>query len=101
MLITLADAGVIKAALLARLRQSQLGDRDYLIKATEQVAPSIDQGVLRIGIWILQAQGGKLAITYRMPAGPEGMQAYRAEVAKEGSGWVVKDVVAGQIRARR
>ena len=70
MLITLADAGVIKAALLARLRQSQLGDRDYLIKATEQVAPSIDQGVLRIGIWILQAQGGKLAITYRMP-GPK------------------------------
>ena len=101
LLVTLADARVIKAALLARLRQSQVEDRDYLIKATEQVAPTIDQGVLRIGIWILQAQGGKLALTYRMPAGPEAAQAYRAGVTKEGPSWVVQDVVAGQIRVRR
>jgi hypothetical protein len=98
--VTVADGRAIKAALLARLRASSVDDRDYLIRATEQVEPAIDGGVLRIGIWILESDGARMRISYRMPAGPEGAQAYRAEVTKSGQSWDVKEIVAGHIRAR-
>jgi hypothetical protein len=103
MTVTLADAEAIKAALLARLaQQKDLAERDELIKSTQQVAPSIDDGVVRIGTWILQAHGRKLALTYRLlpVQGAPSSPMFRAEVVKNGSTWAVQDVNVGEVRAR-
>jgi hypothetical protein len=84
MKVTLADGEAIKAALLVRLKKSDLADRDALIKMTENAPVLIDSGILRVGAWLLQAQDDALRLTYRGPFGPAMAEIYRAEIAKRG-----------------
>ena len=98
--LTQADADAIKVALLARLRQSVVEHRDYLITNTQAVPATVEGGFVRIGTWVMQPQGGRLMLTYRMPAGPMAAEAYRAEVVNVGGQWNVQEIVSGQIRRR-
>jgi len=101
MVLTLADGEAIKSALLARLeQQTNLDDRDYLLTATRSVSPLIDDGVMRIGSWILDMQRGKPQLTYRMPPGRVAALMYVAPLQRVGSVWQVDDIARGEIRLR-
>jgi hypothetical protein len=99
-LITLKDGAMMQAALLQALRQSDLTDRELLIKSVENSAVVInDAGGLRIGAWHLVAQGAGLQLTYRASAGP-GM-AFTADVTRAAEGWQVHDLQTLHIHPRR
>jgi len=100
LVVTLGDAQKLKVMLISRIEESTLEDRDALLSATRHLDPTIFEGVMRIGNWLLQPSGSRLAFTYRMPAEPGGMRAYRAEVVKTGESWVVKGIGAGIIHRR-
>jgi len=100
LVVTLSDAQKLKVLLISRIEESKVEDRDHLLSATRHMDPMILEGVMRIGNWLLQPSGSKLAFTYRLPAEPGGMRAYRAEVVKTGESWVVKEIGAGLIHRR-
>ena len=101
MTLTLADGEAIKAALLAQLqKQTDLEGGEYLFNATRNIAPTTDDGALRIGNWMLQLHRDKLKLTFRMPAGNVAARMYTAPVIRQGSGWQVGEVFSGEIRLR-
>jgi hypothetical protein len=101
MVLTIDDGRALHAALLARVRESNLGDKDFLIARTEKAQPSLDSGDLRIGVWLLQARGDKLILQYRMPSAAVGAATFSADVIRGTSGWQVGPVVAGHVHYRR
>jgi hypothetical protein len=100
--VSVKDAEIIKAALVARIEQSSVEDRDYLINMTRTAQPSIDdEGVVRIGGWVLEDRGADYFVRFRMPGGRELMKAYRANVTRSGSSWSVGPVQLEMIHGRR
>jgi len=99
MTVTLADALSIEAALLARLQQAELEDRDELIQGARDNRPSIETGAVRIGTWILRPDRNRLMLVCRLATGGPG-PTYRAEVTREGQTWTVGPVQSGMIHPR-
>jgi hypothetical protein len=98
--VTLADALAIETALIARLRQSELAEREELIRAARDNRPSFEIGAARIGTWVLRVDRNRLVVSHRTVASGPG-PIYRAEVSKEGESWIVKPVESGMIHPRR
>lgn len=99
--VTLADAEAIKAALLARLQQQpNIDDRDYLVKVTQQLSPSIRDGSVRVAGWNLQVNGDKLQLRFRMPPRQLAVPMYLATVERRGTDWVVVNISQGEILRR-
>jgi hypothetical protein len=99
--VTLDDARAIRTALQDYLKQSSYEDRDALLPWT-QGQPRIDvDGSLRIGPWVLGADGKQLFLRYREPPGQLAGKAHKAVLKKEGDAWTVADLIMERIRTRR
>ena len=102
MQLTQQDGEEIRAALVAWLKQSQLGDRDELLAMTERAA--IWEGadsLLNIGRWGVFADADRLIAKLRLrTAHGEGM-AFDAPIAREGGTWKVREITPVHLHPRR
>ena len=94
--ITAADAGVLRALLRARLESSQLEQRDYLLQAA-QGAVDVQPTSVSIGGWTLRDYNGKLSLYHR---GPTPSVFHAAEVTGGSGSWFVQEVTQGEILMR-
>ena len=101
MALTVEDGRALQALLLARLRESDVPDKDFLIGFTQNAQPRLDTGELRIGVWLLQVFDQQLMLRYRMPAQGVSGSVYSAAVTRGAGGWEVGQVLAGIIHYRR
>jgi len=85
MALTIEDGRALQALLLARLRESDVPDKDFLIGFTQNAQPRLDTGELRIGVWLLQVfdqrNRPKLDVQASLAKRPELMGVTRQEVA--------------------
>jgi hypothetical protein len=94
--VTLEDGHKLKAALMERLRENQKEDRDYLLQRTQNFPPSLEDGKLRIGVWTLMVNDGRLEFFHR-----DRLSLWSLPVAKEGGTWRVGPLGRGEIFPRR
>ena len=100
--ITVDDAQKIRDALLAALKNSDLGDRDQLVELTTPLPAWIDaDGRVMVGGWLLQIKNQKLVATYRLGQNAERAIGYSAIVIKSDQGWQVKQISPEKILFRR
>jgi hypothetical protein len=100
-LVTQKDGEAILRALLTSLASSELARRDELIAFTKNASVTPEQDVVRMGGWILFADDTKLALQYRLPPTPAGIEAYGAKVEKVQGVWSVSPVSMQHIHRRR
>jgi hypothetical protein len=92
----------IRAALVAWLKQSQLGDRDQLLALKEHAAIwQRPDALLNIGRWALVADDGELRAKLRLSAAGDRGMAFDASIAKQGDGWKVREITPLHVHARR
>jgi hypothetical protein len=95
--LTLDDAKAIEVALLDYLKASDYPHRDSLIQWTGPAF--IDgEGDIRIGVWLLQANGKEMALWYREFLGPQGGWGHKARVTRQDGRWAIRDLVQVKIR---
>lgn len=100
--LTLAEAKLMRAALLESLRTSVLGDRATLLARTEPLPAWIDaDDRVLLGGWLLQLRAGELVAAYQLSRNEERAVGYAATFVKEGTGWQVKAIVPENISFRR
>lgn len=99
--LTIEDGQSLQASLLARLRESDVPDKDFLISFTQNAQPRLDTGELRIGVWSLQVFEQQLMLRHRMPAQGASGPVYSAAVTRGPGGWEVGQIQAGIIHYRR
>lgn len=98
--ITLADARAMREALRAHLKGSDYPERDAVLVWTQGEAWIDAEGSVRIGPWLLGAEGGELYLRYREPATALAMKAHRAVVEKKDGAWTVVKLETERIRGR-
>lgn len=99
--ITLADARQMRTAVLDYVRQSDIGDKDELVKLTQATPAWIDpDGRVRAGGWVLEARGAQLMLACRISQNDERAVGYAAFVTRGPDGWKVLRVVPEKIRFR-
>lgn len=98
--IGVADAEAIRAALIARIEQSAVPDRAYLLSVTK-LPIELEADAVRIGVWGVLARGSELTLFHRMGAGTDGLRAYQAELTQQAGTWRVGEVAMVSIHPRR
>jgi hypothetical protein len=100
--LTVKDGILLRDALLALLRSSNLPDREELLKWTENASLTMDpDGVFRIGRWILGEWFGSPALTYRLRRTEAALLVYVAPIVQENGHPVVKSIDPVIVHARR
>jgi hypothetical protein len=100
LVLTLADGAAIRTALLAEIAKSNVEHRERLLAGTRNASVEIEGGVLRIGLWWLQARGDHLSLMQRMGPHPVALF-YGATVAREHDEWRVSGFGPGHIHWKR
>jgi hypothetical protein len=98
--LTRDDANAIRDALLVYLKSSDYIDRDALIGWTRGSAWIDPDGRLRVGPWLLGAEGKEMILRYREPPGPLAGKAHRATLIRKDGAWTVTTVEMEKIRRR-
>jgi streptomycin 6-kinase len=84
LVVTQEDAKAIRAALLEWLRQSDREDRENLVRWTQGPAWIDPDGTVRVGPWLLGAEGSGLVLRYR-----EKERLHTAAVSRDGGAWTI------------
>ncbi len=99
--ITLDDAKLIRTSLINALKQSELGDKDFLIAMIDPLPAWIDSdGRVMIGGWLLQLKNSHLVASYRISTSKERAVGYIALINKTDNTWSVTQVMPEKIRFR-
>jgi hypothetical protein len=102
--LTLEDAKQIQRALLERLEQSTLADREDLLAMTRNAEPYWDSGLIHLGGWWLQsntaAATATVKLTYRGPLYGDAAQLFASTAIREAGVWRVTPVKSGEVRRR-
>jgi hypothetical protein len=95
--LTLSDAKAIEVALRGYLKTSDYPQRDELIQWTGPAFIDGD-GSVRLGVWLLHAEGKDMVLSYRQFLGPQGGFGHKAYVTRQDGKWAIRDLVPVKIR---
>jgi hypothetical protein len=99
--ITRDDARVIRAALVDRLKQSDIPYKDGMLDRTRDAPITLEPHLVRIGLWVLGESEGRLAVIYREPSDAPVTFYYKAEAKNEAGRWRVGELESREMRRRR
>lgn len=98
--VTVADLAALKTVVLASLRASKEPKPEQLEAELAPAEPDIDEdGVCRLGPWILQAKDGELRLTHHPERAPV-MYLHYAVVARKEGRWSVTRWGVERVHAR-
>lgn len=98
--ITRADVAAIAAALRDALKTSDHPERQELLVWSQGDGWIDPDGSVRIGTWLLSAEGGGLILRYRETVTEPATKSHRAVVEKKDGAWTVSRVAYERIRSR-
>jgi hypothetical protein len=100
--VTVEDLEGMRTALLEYLRASSLGDRNELVRLTENSKVAIDSSdSKRIGLWRLSAEPKGMFLQLRAGGDESVTVNYRATVERVNEEWLVTGIKSQFIHGRR
>ena len=102
LLVTLADAQMMRQAILNYLESSEIGDRVVLAAATLSIPARIrSEGSIDVGGWNLQVDNGHVEAVFRLSENEQRAVGYIASLTKNQGKWYVENIDPLKILYRR